>query len=156
MVHTFDGWRFSWSPRIPTLVNSPHGPILLRDGRLLYAGKRLSGENRQVGVCESKDDGRTWEWLAEIPLRNGDKPRYHELHAVEADNGTIVVQIRNHNDENKGWTLQTESIDGGRSRSQPHPVCDPKCAMKARHTLCNSMQKSLIHVKRTSCGPTTG
>lgn len=121
-IRSTDG-GLSWSTRIPTLVNSPHGPISLRDGRLLYAGKRLSGENRQVGVCESKDDGQTWEWLAEIPLRNGDKPRYHELHAVEAANGTLVVQIRNHNDENKGWTLQTESTDGGRSWSQPRPIC---------------------------------
>jgi hypothetical protein len=66
----------------------------------------------------------TWQWLAEIPARQGDNvSSYHELHAVEAANGTIVAQIRNHNDADKGATLQTESTDGGRTWSAPHPIC---------------------------------
>ena len=67
---TDDG--ITWSGRYDSLVDSPHGPIQLADGRLLYAGKRLwSGDNR-VGVCDSKDDGETWQWLATIPTRDGD------------------------------------------------------------------------------------
>jgi sialidase-1 len=124
LIRSTDGGR-SWSPRIPTVVNSPHGPIQLKDGRLLYAGKQLWTEERKIGVCESKDDGLTWQWLADIPARKGDDATksYHELHAVEAADGTLLVQIRNHNDVNKGWTLQTESKDGGRTWSEPHPVC---------------------------------
>ena len=113
----------SWSSRIKTEVNSPHGPIALSDGRLFYAGKQLWTAEKRVGVAESLDDGVTWKWLSEIPLRKGDIQAYHELHAVEAANGTLVVQIRNHNTEHKGWTLQTESTDGGRSWSEPHPIC---------------------------------
>jgi hypothetical protein len=105
-------------------VNSPHGPIQLKDGRLLYAGKQLWTDDKKIGVCESKDDGLTWQWLAEIPARKGDATKnYHELHAVEATDGTLVAQIRNHNEANKGWTLQTESHDGGKTWSDPHPVC---------------------------------
>lgn len=115
----------SWSPRIPTIVNSPHGPIQLKDGRLLYAGKQLWTVERKIGVCESKDDGLTWQWLADIPTRKGDDATksYHELHAVEAADGTLIAQIRNHNEANKAWTLQTESADSGKTWSEPHPIC---------------------------------
>jgi len=122
-IRSTDGGK-SWSTRIPTIVNSPHGPVQLKDGRLLYAGKRLWTGERQIGVAESKDDGVTWQWLAEIPTRQGDKipNAYHELHAVEAADGTLIVQIRNHNEANRGETLQTESKDGGKTWSEPHSI----------------------------------
>jgi len=124
VIRSTDGGK-SWSNRIPTIVNSPHGPIQLKDGRLLYAGKQLWTGERKVGIAESKDDGQTWQWLAEIPTRKGDDATksYHELHAVEAADGTLIAQIRNHNDTNKGWTLQTESKDGGKTWTEPHPIC---------------------------------
>src|SRR5690606_10953552 len=77
----------------------------------------------------SRDDGLTWSLLAEIPTRPGDDAvHYHELHGVEAANGTIVVQIRSHaGDKQKGdvgdrHLLQTVSKDGGKTWSVPHPV----------------------------------
>ena len=121
LIRSTDG-GLTWSPRIATIVNSPHGPIQLADGRLLYAGKQLWSEKRKIGVCESKDDGLTWQWLADIPTRKGDRNAYHELHAAEATDGTIIVQIRNHNEANKGWTLQSESTDGGKTWSEMHPI----------------------------------
>ena len=68
LLRSTDG-GLSWSTRINTIVNSPHGPIQLRDGRLLYAGKKLWTDDKKIGVCESTDDGQTWRWLAEIPTR---------------------------------------------------------------------------------------
>jgi hypothetical protein len=122
MLRSTDGGR-TWSPRYSCIVNSPHGPIQLADGRLLYAGKELWTGQQRVGVCESTDDGQTWKWLAEIPARPGDKPsEYHELHAVEAAAGQIIVQIRNHNKTHQRETLQTESTDGGKTWSPPHPI----------------------------------
>ncbi len=123
LIRSTDGGR-TWSPRLPTTVNSPHGPIQLRDGRLLYAGKQLWSDDKKTGVCESTDDGATWRWLAEIPTREGDSVArgYHELHAVEADDGTLIAQIRNHNDANRHETLQTESADGGKAWGAPHPI----------------------------------
>jgi len=113
----------TWSARMRCPVNSPHGPVQLSDGRLLYAGKELwHGENR-IGVCESTDDGQSWRWLAEIPTRKGDDHReYHELHAVEAAAGRLVVQIRNHNKADQRETLQSESTDGGRTWSAPRSI----------------------------------
>ena len=102
MIRSTDGGQ-TWSPRYDSLVNSPHGPIQLRDGRLLYAV--------------------TWEWLAGIPAREGDDPnQYHELHGVETDDGRLIVHIRNHNRANSQENLQTESEDGGRTWSTPHPI----------------------------------
>lgn len=122
IIRSTDGGK-SWSVRIPTIVNSPHGPIQLKDGRLLYAGKQLWTEDQKIGVAESKDDGQTWQWLAEIPARKADVVKsYHELHAVEAADGTLIAQIRNHNAASKGETLQSESTDGGKTWSEPHAI----------------------------------
>ncbi|MBN2130511.1 MAG: exo-alpha-sialidase, partial [Sedimentisphaerales bacterium] len=113
----------SFSARIACPVNSPHGPIQLDDGRLLYAGKELWAGEHRVGVCESDDDGQTWRWLAEIPTRAGDDHlQYHELHAAQAADGRIIAQIRNHNEANDGETLQSESTDGGRTWTTPAPI----------------------------------
>jgi len=122
MIRSTDGGlSFSSPSRVP--VNSPHGPVQLSDGRLLYAGKELwHGENR-IGVWESIDDGQNWKWLATIPSRDGDDHRqYHELHLVEASERKLVVQIRNHNKANARETLQCYSTDGGKRWSKPRSI----------------------------------
>jgi hypothetical protein len=122
MVRSTDN-GVTWSGRYDCLVGSPHGPIQLSDGRLLYAGKDLWRGETRVGVCESKDDGQSWQWLAEIPVRDGDSHKeYHELHAVETGEGKVIVQIRNHNKTNERETLQCESDDGGRSWTKPRSI----------------------------------
>jgi len=116
-----DGVTWSAPYRVP--VNSPHGPIPLSDGRVIYAGKRLWHEKRRIGVADSSDDGQTWRWLAEIPTRDGDDfTDYHELHIGEAANGHLIAQIRNHNKAHESETLQSESDDGGRTWSMPHSI----------------------------------
>jgi Neuraminidase (sialidase) len=113
----------TWSAPYRCPVNSPHGPIPLSDGRLLYAGKQLWHGDKRIGVCESTDDGQTWRWLAEIPSRPGDSHvDYHELHAAEAADGRLIAHIRNHNRANERETLQSESTDGGRTWSVPHSI----------------------------------
>ena len=122
MLRSTDG-GVTWSARYPSIVNSPHGPAQLSDGRLLYAGKELWTGQKRTGVCESSDDGQTWKWQAEIPTRPGDKAEaYHELHAVETTDGRIVVHIRNHNPANNNETLQSESTDGGKTWTVPRAI----------------------------------
>ncbi len=122
MIRSTDG-GITWSPRYSTIVNSPHGPTQLSDGRLLYAGKQLWTAEQKIGVCESTDDGVSWKWLADIPTRSGDAvSQYHELHAIDAGGGRLIAQIRNHNPTNAGETLQSESTDGGKTWSEPHSI----------------------------------
>ena len=126
MVRSTDG-GVTWSAAYRCAVDSPHGPILLSNGRLLYPGKILFGRSEaavgRIGICESTDDGRTWHWLAEIPSRPGDTfQQYHELHAAETADGRIIVHIRNHNQANEKETLQSESSDGGKIWSVPRPI----------------------------------
>ena len=121
MLRSTDGGR-TWSERLPTPCNSPHGPIQLRDGRLLYAGKELWSAERSTGVWESRDDGISWQALATFTPRSNDKHlEYHELHAVEAADGTLLAHIRNHNG-GKRDTLQSESKDGGKTWTVPHEI----------------------------------
>ena len=113
----------TWSAPYRVPVNSPHGPVAVSGGRLLYAGKQLWKGGKKVGVCESADDGQTWRWLSDIPARPGDTAaEYHELHAVETADRRILVHIRNHNPQNRMETLQCESSDGGRTWTTPHPI----------------------------------
>lgn len=124
MIRSTDG-GITWSERYSSIVNSPHGPIQLSDGRLLYAGKELWTGEKRVGVCESSDDGKSWTWLTAIPTREGDDPKnYHELHAAEVGDGgqKLIAQIRNHNKNHAGETLQSESSDGGKSWTTPHSI----------------------------------
>ena len=123
VLRSTDGGK-TWSPPIATIVNSPHGPTQLKDGRLLYVGKKLWKDDGRIGVVESNDDGLTWTWLSEIPTRPGDevKKGYHELFALETDDGRIVTQIRNHNKPDAGSTLQCESSDGGKTWTVPKSI----------------------------------
>ena len=112
----------TWSERKDCILNSPHGPVALDDGRLLYAGKDLWRDG-WVGFTESSDDGQTWKKLAQLPTRPGDDPKnYHELHAIDAGGGVLLAHIRNHNNPNRGETLQSESTDGGKTWSIPHTI----------------------------------
>lgn len=113
----------NWSARYATPFNSPHGPFECSDGRLLYPGREFNQPEHVMGLAESTDDGATWHVLSVIPPREGEQAGfYHELHGVEAADGTIVVQIRNHNERNGGETLQTESADGGKTWSEIHSI----------------------------------
>lgn len=113
----------TFSERIPTVVNSPHGPCQLRDGRLLYLGKELWAGQKRVGAAQSLDDGLSWQWLSEVPTRPGDShEQYHELHCVECPSGLLIAHIRNHNSQNERETLQSISRDSGATWSTPEAI----------------------------------
>ena len=124
MIRSTDG-GVTWSARYPTLVNSPHGPIQLSDGRLLYAGKSsFGGKERRVGVCESTDDGASWRWLGDVPERPGDSTAGLSRIARRG-NGRWPDHRPNPQPQSKpntGETLQTESTDGGRTWAVPRSI----------------------------------
>jgi hypothetical protein len=131
-IRSTDGGA-SWSSRINTIVYSPHGPCELSDGRLLYVGNKgvfnyrddtdVANYCHELGAAESTDDGQSWQLIGDIFAMPGHSVnRYHELHAVQAANGDVIAHIRNHAEPHKHETLQTESQDGGKTWSTPHPI----------------------------------
>ncbi|MBN1290552.1 MAG: exo-alpha-sialidase [Candidatus Latescibacteria bacterium] len=118
-----DGGK-TWEEPVEMGINSPHGPVQLKDGRILYVGKTLWTENKTLGVAESRDDGRTWQRIGTIPVRNGESiDHYHELHAVELEDGKIVAHIRyNPPERDNNIMRQSESTDGGKTWTVPHPT----------------------------------
>ncbi len=130
----------SWEPPIRMGINTPHGPIVLANGELLYFGKyfgeRLGRRRRGDGeilAARSTDGGRTWERIGEVPLYPGTvTDHYHEPHAVELPDGRLVglIRFQNHSDapkvEEMGLVhfsmMQTESEDGGRTWSTARPL----------------------------------
>ncbi len=115
-VRSKDGGK-TWTPPkqiIGVTGSTPHGPILLKDGRLLYFGCFF---NKQafIAVAESRDLGKTWKHLADLPPLPGDnRPLVlDEPYAVETDDGRIVVQIRYPGEDH--CMRQSESSDGGKT-----------------------------------------
>lgn len=122
MYRSTDG-GITWSERYSTPFNSPHGPIQLSNGKLLYCGTELWTAEHRCGSAVSEDDGQTWQVNGVVPTRDGDtSAQYHELHAVEASDGRIVAHIRNGNPNNPDENLQTVSKDGGETWSTPQAM----------------------------------
>lgn len=115
-----DGGR-TWKDLAPMVGHAPHGPIQLRDGRLLQFGVAATRHDvwnarnypeRRDGfvVEESTDNAKSWHRIAFVPF--GKKEVYQEPHLIECRDGRLLVMIRT---QILGGTWMTESRDGGRT-----------------------------------------
>ena len=113
----------TWEEPVRTPSSAPHGPIQLKDGRLLYVGKGWLDEfgGAAVSAAESKDDGKTWNVIWSQALTNAEQQRLSEPHAVELADGRIIAMLRysGSKTEAEGHLWQTESADGGHSWTPP-------------------------------------
>ena len=111
----------SWEAAVGTEVTTPHGPIQLRDGRLLFVGQRpheSHGDGYDVGIQESRDDGRSWQTIGAFPVPAGvPMLTYDECHVVECASGKLVILFRDCYDEH--FIRQAHSDDGGYNWSAP-------------------------------------
>ena len=97
-------------------TQSPHGPIVLKDGALLQIGRVVTPKKTLIRVSRSDDRGKSWKMLCgEVPDMNGENDGTPQLfcepHAVECADGTLVGLVRYHGADN--CMRLTRSTDGG-------------------------------------------
>lgn len=113
-------------------ITSPHGPIQLSDGTILWVGRTFSAENAKIdgvdGVKAYKInlDG-SCEYLGAIENISEDGVEFLscEPHTVELEDGRLLCHIRvQHYKGEKPifTTFQSESKDGGRTWSTPRQL----------------------------------
>ena len=106
-------------------VSSPHGPVELPDGTLLWVGFSPKDEHIPGAACvqahKINPDGTT-EYVGKIEnVKIGDiEPLPCEPHAVVLDDGTILAHIRVETYDDKIFTIyQSESRDSGKTWTKP-------------------------------------
>lgn len=128
----------TWGAPIRVPVSSPHGPIRLRNGDLLYLGKPFGTMDDMyhaiITAVRSTDGGHTWQKAGTVPLCPGTVGgSYHEAHVLELPSGKLIGAIRLENCAGANGdvtqaglihfsTLLTESTDGGRTWSLPRSL----------------------------------
>ena len=127
-------------------VTSPHGPVCLSDGTLLWVGRTFNPLNSQrIGIdCIqahkiNPEDG-SMEFVGEIENVeiDGIIPLSCEPHAIALEDGTVLVHFRAHNYGAGIFTVfQSESADNGKTWTKPRQVL-PKCGGAPPHLLKHS------------------
>lgn len=137
VMHSADAGA-TWDTPVRAPVSSPHGPVRLRNGDLLYLGKpygvfadMLHGA---IQAFRSTDGGRSWQACGIVPMYPGTiGDNYHEPHLVELPSGKLIGAIRI---ENGGGVdiekvagirggcsiMMTDSGDGGQNWSLARPL----------------------------------
>ena len=121
-----DGGR-TWEEPVDSIASAPHGPIQLRDGRLLFLGVDAPGEPPyRLLAVESVDEARSWRRIGTVPLSATDHA-VAEPHPAELPDGRLVCLWRYQPKEltEHRYLRQTESDDGGRTWTETHATADP-------------------------------
>jgi hypothetical protein len=112
----------AWSARHPSPVSAPHGPVLRRDGTLLYLGNECRHEHGNCGglkmgniiAVESRNAGESWTMLGSVP--DPDEGKFYEAHVVELPDGELLGALRHE----PGFSIYlTRSTDGGKTWTKP-------------------------------------
>ena len=117
----------SWSPARPAPVHSPHGPLELPNGDLLYLGLGVIEDNRVLAAAVSADTGESWKIVWQQGLASGELAGLRDPHALYTDDGRILAVFRMAPTswQKKGYLYrynqiwQMESRDGGRHWTVP-------------------------------------
>lgn len=126
-VKMSDDYGVTWSDPVTVPVTSPHGPVALRDGSIVYMGKYMNPDYlapNPICVYTSFDGGYTWEKTGEVaPSEDITNENMHEPHMIELPNGRLLGAIRIHGrSEDPDFTVYTTySDDKGKTWSKP--VC---------------------------------
>ena len=128
----------TWEDPVRVPPSTPHGPITLSDGRLIYVGiegNQGRPESRgDVLAAESRDQGRTWSVIGRAnmyPEYVGDAPGgcsyLTEPHVVEVSPGKLLAMARyeeipREKEKTRSVLWQFTSDDGGHTWTEPRPT----------------------------------
>ncbi len=121
-----DDYGETWGAKQQIPVSSPHGPVRLKNGDILYVGKEMySGGVEGTGTINaylSKPDCIAFKKHGSC--RKPDNfgwDKFHEPHCVELNNGRILALFRAHidSDGDKFTMYKTFSDDKGKTWSEP-------------------------------------
>ena len=123
----------TFGPLFKSPVTSPHGPLELNDGTLLWIGRTFSSENKhrvgEDGVLAYRilPDG-SMDYVGRIPniIVDDTEPLLCEPHSMQLPDGKILTHIRvQTGGENPIFTTyQSESNDGGKTWTTPVALLD--------------------------------
>ena len=124
---SFDGGK-TFGPIFRSPVSSPHGPVELSDGTLLWVGRRFSEddsfrpEEDRIRAYRIHADG-SMDFVGEVPplFRNGQPVLFSEPHAVQLPSGELVCHLRSETGVAFS-TFQTRSADNGKTWSVPEQL----------------------------------
>ena len=124
----------TFGPLYKSPVTSPHGPIQLSDGTILWVGRVFSPTDALQPnvdrICSYRMDPETGNmtYLGEIEniQRDGQNWMSCEPHAIELSDGRILALIRvDYKCEDRVLTLfGSESSDGGKTWSRPKQILE--------------------------------
>jgi len=137
MRHSDDA-GVTWGPPKKVMLTTPHGPILLRTGSLLFVGKHFADMERftrgdgPVVAMSSTDGGREWVVVSTLPqYKKTVENHYHEAHVGELPDGRLLALVRVEDAKGQPVSaagiedfslLQTLSEDRGRTWLPPVPL----------------------------------
>lgn len=122
-------------------ITSPHGPLELKDGSILWVGRTFSHANHKLkedkimAYSLNPSDG-SMEYVGAIDniTTCGKQPLMCEPHTIQLDDGTLICHIR----ENEHFTLyQSVSTDNGKTWSTPEKLL-PDMGGAPSHMLMHS------------------
>ena len=111
-------------------ITSPHGPVQLKDGTVLWAGTRFDDIFGGVEVHRLDTESGETEFIGKIT--SSDKNVVlNEPHMIELPDGKLICHIRGENaelfdggDETLFTVFQSVSYDGGKTWSEPAMLLD--------------------------------
>ena len=128
----------TFGPIYKSPITSPHGPMELPDGRIMWIGKAFNANDStaaEAGLIRSyiiNPDNGEMEFVGEIERveLNGVIPHLCEPHSIVLDDGTILVHIRAEGSTSDGerifTTYQSKSFDGGKTFTKPVRILEPQ------------------------------
>ena len=115
-------------------VSSPHGPIELKNGKILWVGREMHDvdpdpKDEAISAYILDPISGDMTFLGKIPnvvFPNGEVQRYWEPNTYEREDGRLICHLRVPTfDEPRAHTLyQSTSDDGGKTWTTPIPLID--------------------------------